>query len=1022
MEFKFKIQEYQTDAVENTVKVFEGQPWTDITQYRRDLGKQSKQTKMQFDDDDCYMGYRNADVELTKEELLQNIREMQKGCQINMSKELCAEDGLGSVSLDIDMETGTGKTYVYIKTMFELNKRYGWSKFIVVIPSVAIREGVYKSFQTLEKHFMQYYDKKARFFIYNSKNLQLLDAYSSDPGINVMIINSQAFAGDMKETVDKKTGDKKYTKAGLIIYSKRDEFASRRPIDVIRANRPIIIMDEPQRMEGKATQAGLKKFHPLFVLNYSATHKTKHNCVYALDALDAYRQKLVKKIEVKGIQMANLPGSTGYIYFDHIILSKTQAPMAMFEVETNGKTGIVRQTMKLGMNDNIKHATGLNQYDGLVISDIDPVNNRVTFLNGTSMVAGQAAGDKAKEEIQRIQIRETIESHFEKERDLYNKGIKCLSLFFIDEVANYKSYDEDGNEVHGPLWKVFEQEYIRVFNEYRDLFEDDYLKYLEQFKAEDVHLGYFAIDKKGRSINTKEDSDEAVSAYDLILKNKEALLDFNTKTRFIFSHSALREGWDNPNVFQICTLRNGASVTAKRQEIGRGLRICVDKNGNRQDKEAIGDLVHEINTLTVVANDSYEDFVKGLQDETRQELRERPAQATVEFFTDKAVIAANGKCHRITKEEASIIFGYLVMNGYADMQGNVTDAYTKAKEAGTLQPAPALADNGLDVAVHELMVQIVNPEKAVKSTMSNGKQTVVKDSGLNANFHRREFQELWKQINHKYVYTVHYDSEELIKNCIQALHRDLKVRVLSYVVKKGLQTDADKFTTGSSTYKKETGRVSSSVTYDLVGDIAKGASLTRRTVQEILKGVPDLIYMFVQNPEEFIRNVVKIIREQKSTMIVEHIEYDQTTDTYDSDIFTQQKPMPKDKALKTEKHITDYLCEGNLAATTEDIMFARELEQAPEVAVYAKLPRTFYIPTPVGNYYPDWAIAFKEGDVKHVFFVAETTGYVNSMQISDIEKAREDCAAKLFKKFNSENLVFHRVTSYEDIMKELKKA
>lgn len=1011
MELKFKIQQYQTDAVENTVNVFQGQPWADPTQYRRDLGKKGRQASMQFDEDED-LGFRNADVALSSQELLQNIRSMQKGCQINMSDKLENEGGLGCVNLDIDMETGTGKTYVYIKTMFELNKRYGWSKFIVVVPSVAIREGVYKSFQTLESHFFQYYNKKARFFIYNSKNLQQIDSYSQDAGINVMIINSQAFARDLKEGAKNSTS--------LIIYSKRDEFASRRPIDVISANRPIIIEDEPQKMGGDATKSGLKKFHPLFVLNYSATHKTKHNCVYALDALDAYRQKLVKEIEVKGIKLLNLPGSTGYLYLDQIILSKNHQPTAKFELEVDTKTGLKRVYRVFEHGANLKIESGLNQYEGLVISEIDPIRKTVTFLNGVKIAAGEAIGDPSKDEIQRLQIRETIESHFQKEQELFEKGIKCLSLFFIDEVAHYKSYDEDGNEVKGRLWQVFEEEYIKALNQKLSLFTDDYQKYLQAASASEVHLGYFAIDKKGRSVNTKEgdNSDQAIDAYDLILKNKEALLDFKTKTRFIFSHSALREGWDNPNVFQICTLRHATSTTAKRQEIGRGLRICVDQNGNRQDAEALGAAVHDVNKLTVVANESYEDFVKGLQDETRQELRERPSQATQDYFTGK-VVSVNGVSHRVTQEEAALIYAYLLNNDYIDEQGKVQDAYEEDKQKGGFEPVgKKLREAGLEDAIHDLMDKLVNPD--ISTTITDGKGTKVTDVDLNANFQKKEFQELWKQINHKYVYTVDYDTEELVKNCIQAIKQKLSVNVLRYVVTSGQQTDADKFTSGAAKSKTETSLTTSSVKYDLVGDIAKGANLTRKTVVDILNGCKDRLYMFGQNPEEFKRNIIKIIREQKSIMIVEHVEYNELTETYDSDIFTQQKPVTLDKAYKAEKHITDYICAGQLAATDEDVMFAKELDEAEQVEVYAKLPRTFSIPTPVGDYYPDWAIAFKEGSVKHIYFVAETTGYVNSMEITEIEHAKEQCAAKLFKKINTEQLCFHRVTSYHDLLEQMK--
>ena len=666
MKFKFKIQQYQTEAVEQTVNVFAGQPSKTNAQYRRDLGKTAG--RIVYDEE--YVGWRNADVELTDQQLLANIKQMQTEGNIPQSKQLVKQDGLGACSLDIEMETGTGKTYVYIKTMFELNKRYGWSKFIVVVPSIAIREGVHKSFTMLEDHFMEQYGKKVRFFIYDSSNLTQIDSFSSDAAINVMIINTQAFARDFKE--DGKN------KVSLIMYTKRDDFQSRRPIDVIAANRPIIIMDEPQKMEGAATQKALKHFKPLFVLNYSATHKTSHNCIYALDAYDAYKQRLVKKIQVKGITLQNLMGAQAYIYFDSIVLSKNKAPEVKLEIEVQGANNARRQTMKFSQGDSLYDASKLPAYKEFVITDINVNTNTVYFRNGDHLRKGEVMGDVSEKTIQQVQIRETVKSHFEKERQLFQQGIKTLSLFFIDEVANYKSYDEQGEVVPGFLWKTFEEEYTRYLNENLSLFEDDYQKYLRDYPVETVHSGYFSVDKKtGRAINSEVKRGETfssdISAYDLILKNKEALLNLKGDTggvRFIFSHSALREGWDNPNVFQICTLRHANSATAKRQEVGRGLRICVDQEGNRMDAERLGDAVHDINKLTVIANESYSTFVDDLQKDTREALRERPTVATVAYFEGKTFMVGTER-YTISSQEAASIVSYLFDNDYTDAKGNI---------------------------------------------------------------------------------------------------------------------------------------------------------------------------------------------------------------------------------------------------------------------------------------------------------------------------------------------------------------
>lgn len=1013
MNFKFKIQQYQTDAVENTVSVFAGQPSRDSFQYKRDLGKKAS-TQLTFDED--YAGYRNSDIELSDEQLLENIHSVQDSQDIKQSPKLVGD--LGKLGLDIEMETGTGKTYVYIKTMFELNKRYGWNKFIVVVPSIAIREGVNKSFNMLEDHFMEHYGKKARFFIYNSSNLQLLDSYSSDAGINVMIINTQAFATDMKEGGTRG--------AARIIYTERDDFGSRKPIDVIAANRPIIIMDEPQKMEGQATQTALKRFKPLFVLYYSATHKTRHNCIYALDALDAYKQKLVKKIQVKGFEVKNLKGTSSYLYLDDIILSKNQPPMARLEMEIETVSGVKKVMKKLGQGDSLYSESSLLEYKDFTISDIDAFRNTVTFLNGVKIAKGEVYGDSSEEAMQRVQIRETIASHFEKERDLFKRGIKTLSLFFIDEVAHYKSYDSEGNEVHGPFWKIFEEEYNRILNEKISLFEDDYQEYLRRFDASEVHNGYFSIDKKGRVVNSetkgKSDISDDISAYDLILKNKERLLSFDEPTRFIFSHSALREGWDNPNVFQICTLRHAASAIAKRQEVGRGLRICVDQNGNRMDLEELGaDLVQDINKLTVIANESYKTFVDDLQKETREALRDRPTKATLEYFQGKTVKSEStpNVPYTISEQDANMITGYLIGFGYIDKDYKVTDVYKKDLAAGTLQPVfPGLKH--IEGEIHTLIQATFDESITLDTMIENGNASAEAINKLNDNFSRTEFQALWNEINHKYVYTVHYDSNELIEKAVAAIDKDLTVTELKYVMTVGDQDSVDTFN-DTKTSTKALGTVSTStVKYDLVGEVAKRTTLTRRTVTTILKRIrPIKLAMFRNNPEEFIKNVSRIIKDEKATMIVEHIEYDQIDQTYDSEIFTQEKHSQNiSKAYSSKKSIMDYV----FTDSDGERAFAADLDAATEVCVYAKLPRSFQIPTPVGNYAPDWAIAFNKGTVKHIFFIAETKGSMDSMQLKEVERAKIGCAEKLFNNLSTSNVRYHKVDNYQtllDIMKSM---
>ena len=1033
MKFNFKIQQYQTDAVDAVVKVFNGQGYYDRISYIRDIGKvKSTNQQMTFvtnedEDFDIYdplndTGYKNEAVELSDEQLLKNIQTLQSESNIKLSSSLSKD--LGKVSLDVEMETGTGKTYVYIKTMFELNKRYGWSKFIVVVPSIAIREGVKKSFEITTDHFMEHYGKKARFFIYNSSNLNQLDNFSQSSGINVMIINTQAFASSLKEDGR--------SKEARIIYSKRDEFGSRRPIDVIKANRPIIILDEPQKMGGNVTQKALKNFNPLFSLNYSATHAKQHNTVYVLDALDAFNKRLVKKIEVKGFEVKNFRGTDSYLFLEQIVLSSKKPPMARIELEIGYNKSINRETRNCNVGDDLYYLSQeMEQYKGYTISEIDPLRGTVTFTNGEIIKTGEVNGDVSESDMRRIQIRETILSHFEKEEKLFNMGIKSLSLFFIDEVAKYRQYDDEGNEILGEYGKMFEEEYLSVLNQYITVFDTPYQRYLKSTCSDvsAVHKGYFSIDKKtGHSIDsaTKRGSEfsDDISAYDLILKNKERLLSFEEPTRFIFSHSALREGWDNPNVFQICTLKHSDSNTAKRQEVGRGLRLCVNQSGNRMDAQSCGDMVHDINMLTVIASESYKTFVADLQSDIKTVLYDRPTVATSEYFSGKYV-KVNDVPTLIDDAVANTIEFYLIFNGYVDMKRKVTDKYRNEAASGTLAPLPEELQP-MTEGIHTL-IQSVYDDSVLKDMFVDGHESKVKDNPLNENFAKKEFQALWNQINRKYAYTVSFDSEELIKKSIDYINEKLFVSELQYTATIGRQKDKmnEYEVERGASFSGEKTRTqtlkhaeTSQIKYDLVGKIAEGTTLTRRTVAAILQGIrSDKFYMFRNNPEEFISKVIKLIKEQKATMIVEHIFYDYIDGEYDSTIFTAEKNTQSfDKAFLAKKAIQDYVFTDGSAEKSIERKFAEDLDAAEEVCVYAKLPRTFQIPTPVGNYSPDWAIAFYEGTVKHIFFVAETKGTMESLNLRPIEQAKISCAKKLFNEMSTSNVRYHDVDSYQSLL------
>lgn len=1044
MKFNFKIQGYQTEAVDALVRVFDGQGYHSGPEYLRDLGTREVEEQAQLSlqlgeyeaqgELDDEMGYKNAKIGLSDDRLLQNIRFLQSLNNIRQSAELVKD--LGRCSLDIEMETGTGKTYVYIKTMFELNQRYGWSKFIVVVPSIAIREGVRKSFEVTVDHFMEHYGKKARYFVYNSKNLNQLDNFSAGSGINVMIINTQAFARSFAKAAD----GKKQNKEQLVIYSRRDEFGSRRPIDVIKANRPILILDEPQKMGGAITQDALKNFNPLFSMNFSATHARQHNLVYVLDALDAFNKRLVKKIEVKGFEVKNLRGTDSYLYLEQIVLSSKEAPKARIEFEVSYSKHMKRETHKLGVEDNLFHLSHeMEQYRGYTISEIDPIRGTVTFLNGVVLRTGEVLGDISESDLRRIQIRETILSHFEKEEKLYDMGIKTLSLFFVDEVAKYRQYDENGEEALGEYGKIFEEEYVSALNTYITVFDTPYQRYLKSACGDvsRVHNGYFSIDKKtGRSINSElkrgsEFSDD-ISAYDLILKNKERLLSFEEPTRFIFSHSALREGWDNPNVFQICTLKHSDSTTAKRQEVGRGLRLCVNQDGNRMDAEACGEAVHNINLLTVIASESYTGFVAGLQSDIKTVLYDRPTKATVEYFTNRTV-TVDGTPHTITAQQAKAIQRYLIRNDYINDNDEVTDTYRADLANNALAPLPAeLAEMG--EGIHKL-VQAIFDERALADMISDGHETKVRENPLNENFNKKAFQTLWSYINHKYAYTVDFDSAELIRNSIEAINQDLGVSELQYTTTTGAQKDVmvyedvaggDAFASAKTRTRALKHAETSRIKYDLIGKIADpktGACLTRKTVAAILSGLSaERLAMFQDNPEEFIAKVIRLIKEQKANMIVDHITYNQLEGTYDSDIFTAEKiSRGLDKAFKAKRAIQDYVFTDGYAQDGQSIerKFVQELDTADEVCVYAKLPRGFTIPTPVGNYAPDWAIAFKEGSVKHIFFVAETKGTLESLDLRPIEKAKINCAKKLFNELSTSHVKYNAVDSYEKLLAEM---
>jgi len=1044
MKLKFKTQAHQTAAVQAVVDCFKGQvPHHGGVRYRLDPGSQkavpaSPQGTLALETAspeaaaEMEAAFRNADFTLSDTALLDNIRAVQQSQNLPVSDTL-VKTKVAKVNLDIEMETGTGKTYCYIKTIFELNKQYGWSKFIIVVPSIAIREGVAKSLAITAEHFLETYHKKARFFIYNSKQLHHLESFSSDAGINVMVINVQAFNATGKDA--------------RRIYEVLDDFQSRRPIDVIAANRPILILDEPQKMEGGKTLDSLANFKPLMVLRYSATHKTTHNKIHRLDALDAYNQKLVKKIAVRGIAVKGLSGTAGYLYLQSIEISSKAPPMARVEFEQKLAGGQIKRTLrKLGKGDNLAVlSNGLNQYDGYVVSDINANTDTLSFTNGVELTVGDEVGDVTEAALRRIQIREAIKAHFDKEQALFQQGVKVLTLYFIDEVVKYRDYSQPDEK--GEYARIFEEEYQEILNSELGKVNDEislftshsslsYAEYLKGIPADKTHSGYFSIDKKSKRLadptvaarGENAGLSDDVDAYDLILKDKERLLSFTEPVRFIFSHSALREGWDNPNVFVICTLKHSDNTISRRQEVGRGLRLAVNQHGDRVDHPAT---VHDVNVLTVVASESYKDFVAALQKDISESLSARPRVANEDYFTGKVLKTPTGDV-QVTPQLAKQIYRYLVKNDYTDDSDRIAGAYHDAKKAGTLAELPD------DLKPHaEQVFLLIDSVFSASQLPDIGDDRRPKKNPLNANFEKQEFKELWNRINRKAAYSVDFDSDELVQKAVNALNdknAGLRVTPLQYTIQHGEQAAAvayDGIKAGNAFELKVTeteanrASIHSAVKYDLIGKLAEGTQLTRRAVAEVLKGINAAVFaQFKTNPESFIAEAIRLINEQKATVIIEHLAYDPVEDKFDLDIFTAgQTKQDFSNAVKTPRHhIYDFVLPDSGSKPERD--FAEALEASAEVVVYAKLPRGFLIPTPVGDYNPDWAISFKEGAVKHIYFVAETKGSMSSMDLREIEKTKIKCARKFFdemnRRFAPENVKYDVVDSFGKLMEVVK--
>jgi type III restriction enzyme len=974
------------------------------------------------------IGYRNSPLVIADAQVLKNMQAVQRINDLNESQKIeRPTGGKHGYNLTIEMETGTGKTYTYIRTMYELHKHYGWSKFIIIVPSIAIREGVFKSFGVTQEHFSEIYGHKISPFIYNSGRPQDIENFASDSRISVMIINTQAFNASGADA--------------RRIYQELDQFGTRKPIDILAQTNPILIIDEPQSVDGEKTLKSMQDFNPLFTLRYSATHKVDYNKVFRLDALDAYNRRLVKKIQVKGINLKGSTGTTGYLYLEQISLSTTKPPYAIVEFEKRQGEGVKRVRQKLSEGANLYELSGgIPAYVNCTITEINGYHNKIV-VKGEDIYPGDILNDKDEHAFRLVQIRETIMSHLQKEKLLFDKGIKVLSLFFIDEVKKYRDYDESGEQILGEYAKIFEEEYKDAVKNLPDLFREDYNQYLidadpsavhkgymptsyfdyvKRDDAERVHNGYFSVDKKGKSINSEvkrgsEDSDD-ISAYDLIMKDKERLLSFEEPTRFIFSHSALKEGWDNPNVFQICTLKNAeaGSQTRRRQEVGRGMRLCVDKRGIRQDFELIGDQVHELNKLTVIASESYEAFARGLQSEIAATLKDRPQKAEVKFFIGKLLVNEKNEEHRLTEDEANKLNKVLYKHDVIDDADKITAKGRELIEQGNMPLPEALEPYRESVA--KLLKSIYTGESFMPE---DERKTIVLTT--NTNFKKKEFQELWDKISFKTIYEVQFDTQKLIQDSKGRIDVDLHISERTYEVRTGTLEDGTREQVQDGSLIVESERqnlklktdVYTNATYDIVGEIEAQTNLTRRTIAEILKAIsPQKFYLVRKNPEEFIAKCSKLINEVKASLIINNIVYHKTEERHDAKtVFTNDKSALRNADL-LKKHIYDFLTTDS----TIEADFAKALENSVEVVVYAKLPKSFYISTPIANYSPDWAIVFDKDKVRHIYFVAETKGSDSDMDLRAIEKLKIHCATEHFKTISGGEVTFSKISSYDKLL------
>jgi type III restriction enzyme len=964
--------DFQLQAIEAVADLFRGQE-TNRTEFTVSASALDGAHLPGMESD---LGIGNR-LTLLDDELGDNLRTIQIRNGLRPSDELASGD------FTVEMETGTGKTYVYLRTVFELNRRYGFTKFVIVVPSVAIKEGVYKTLQITEDHFRSLYaNAPFEYFLYDSAKLGQVRNFATSPNIQIMVVTVGA--------INKKDVNN--------LYKDSEKTGGEKPIDLIRATRPIVIVDEPQTVDGalgdgKGRQA-LNDMHPLCTLRYSATHVVKHHMVYRLDAVDAYDRKLVKQIEVASM---TVDGAHNKAFVRLVSVSNKKGIITAkleLDVQANGKTKREEVTVQNG--DDLEQVTKRALYKDMRVGEIrvakgDEFVEIAVPGNQEWLRPGQAIGDVDADAVKRLMIQRTIKEHLEKEKRLAPLKIKVLSLFFIDEVANYRGYDKDGNAIKGKYARMFEEEYRRLAKhpDYQVLFREVDV----ETDAAEVHNGYFSIDKKGKwsepevdkegGLKNQSSRDDAERAYNLIMKDKERLLSFDTKLKFIFSHSALREGWDNPNVFQICALREIGTERERRQTIGRGLRLCVNQQGERIRG-------FDINTLTVIANESYEEFAEKLQKEIEDETGIRFGIVEEHQFAGVTVTDAKGVLKPIGFEESQAIWKHLKAEGYLDPKGKVQDPLRTALKEGKVKvPGQFEAQRAQITEILRKLAGRLEIKNRDERVTIKTRQAVLESEGFRA---------LWDRIKHKTTYRVEFDNEKLIAGCAAALKEGPPIAKTRVHIRKA---DIAIGKAGVEAKEKET---SAPITLDeadielpdLLTDLQDKTQLTRRSIVRILKESGRLDD-FKRNPQDFIELAAETINRTKRMALVDGIKYQRLGDDhyYAQELFRTEELMGY---LKQSLEVTKGVYERVIYDSAGiEKGFAEDLEKNSAVKVYAKLPSWFKVPTPLGSYNPDWAVLIEKDGAERLYFVVETKGSLFKDDLRDKEGAKIHCGKQHFK-------------------------